>query len=145
MTREEQVNLLKRSVQEWNNYWYSCDDNYANLIDANLMGANLSGANLRSANLRSADLSDAYLIDANLSGANLSDHVKIISLIARACRSDDYMFLAFKTSDGLIIKAGCRLLSPTEYRAHVEKEYPDTPKAKETLRIIKYLEDCAEY
>ena len=62
----------------------------------------------------------------------------------RVYRSDDYLFMGFVTSAGLMIKAGCRLLSPDDYRKHVAKEYPATPKATETLRIIQYIEDCAK-
>jgi hypothetical protein len=93
---EEQVEMLKKSVTEWNT-WRSSESTIrpdlsgadlggANLRDANLRGvflcdANLSGAflcgadlrdaNLRSANLWRADLSRADLTDANLSGAYL--------------------------------------------------------------------------
>ena len=33
-----------------------------------------------------------------------------------------------------------RWLTPAEYRAHVADQYPDTPKAKETLAIIEFIE-----
>ncbi len=121
----------------------------AYLSGADLSGADLSGADLREANLSGADLSGADLRGAYLSGADLSEadlgkRIKIENIICRVYRSDDYAFFAFKTSAGIIIKAGCRLLGPDEYRAHVATEYPDTPKARETLRIIQYIEDCAK-
>ncbi|MEI6847929.1 MAG: toll/interleukin-1 receptor domain-containing protein [Chlorobiaceae bacterium] len=76
------VELLKRSVTEWNEtrkahpelrVYLSCADlNFADLIEADLTGANLGGANLSGANLSCADLSNADLRFANLSNANLS-------------------------------------------------------------------------
>ena len=133
----------------------------ANLRGANLRGANLRGANLDSAILEGANLRSAYLNGASLAGANLEGAIlrganldsailrganlegtKIRRLEGRVYRSDDCLFMGFSTNSVLIIMAGRRLLSSDQYRAHVAKEYPDTPKAAETLRIIKYLEDC---
>ena len=37
------------------------------------------------------------------------------------------------------IVAGCRFMPIDAYAAHVAKEYPDTPKARETLRILDYF------
>ena len=116
----------------------------ANLSDAYLSGADLSGANLGGANLRGADLRGAYLRGANLgdaylSGADLSG-AKIIRVIARVGRLDGYEFIAFDTDKGVIIRAGCRTMSPDEYRAHVAREYPHEPKAEETLAILDYIE-----
>lgn len=85
------VELLRKSVTEWNKarqansevsvYLHGADLSGvdlsgANLSEANLFGANLSRANLRrinlsGANLRTADLNEADLLEANLSGANL--------------------------------------------------------------------------
>ena len=86
----------------------------------------------------------ADLRGANLRGAYLSEAVKVKRLICRVYRSDDYLFLGFATNTGVIVRAGCRLLSPADYRAHVAREYSDTTKAVETLRIIQYIEDCAK-
>ncbi|MGE5500604.1 MAG: pentapeptide repeat-containing protein [Ignavibacteriales bacterium] len=111
----------------------------ANLSDAYLSGANLRVANLSGANLRGANLRDAYLSDANLSGA------KIKRAFASLPRSDGYNFLGVETEAGeLMISAGCRWLSPEQYRAHIASEYPDTDKAKETLRIIEFIEGRAD-
>ena len=166
-TRDEQIALIKTSVRKWN-VWRDLRDDRADLRDAYLhgallRGADLRGADLRGALLRDADLRVADLRDADLRGANLRDTylsgallrgadlrdaylrwaIKIIRLICRIDRSDDYLFLGFSTKSGLMIKAGCRLLSPDDYRAHIAKQYPGTPKATETLRIIKYIEECA--
>ena len=117
----------------------------ANLSRANLSGANLSGAYLRGADLSRADLSGANLSGADLSGADLSGarikDSEINSLIASASRLDGYTFVAFRLSDGTVkIMAGCRWMTPDEYRAHVSAEYPNTDKATETLDIIDFIE-----
>ncbi len=76
LTVELTVELLRRSVTEWNK---ARRDNpevkvnrWADFIKADLRGVNLNGADLREANLKWVDLSGANLSGANLSGANLS-------------------------------------------------------------------------
>jgi uncharacterized protein YjbI with pentapeptide repeats len=91
---------------------------------ADLSGANLSGANLNG---------------ANLNGANLSGH-KIRIKIAQVCRDDGYEFIAFDTDIGVMVKAGCRWFSMPDFRAHVAAQYPDTPKAAETLAILDFID-----
>ena len=50
--------------------------------------------------------------------------------------------IAFAMTEGPeIIRAGCRTYSIDEFSAHVAREYPDTPKAAETLRILDFLAD----
>ena len=81
------LEILKKGVETWNQWWEKnsttrADLNWADLSGANLSGANLfwahlsgahlSGANLSGANLNWADLSEANLSGAHLSGANLS-------------------------------------------------------------------------
>jgi len=39
-----------------------------------------------------------------------------------------------------MIRAGCRTFTTDEFRAHVAESYPDTPKARETLAIVAFLE-----
>ncbi len=63
MVDQEQLGLLKRSVEEWNK-WRA--ENPRVKID-------LRGTNLSRSNLRNADLRFAYLNSANLRGANLRD------------------------------------------------------------------------
>ena len=121
----------------------------ADLSGANLRGANLRGADLRGANIYGADLSGADLSRADLSGANLSraflagtkeapQHV-IVKHKASAKRSDGYEFHWFATTTGECIRAGCRIFTLKEFKAHVASQYPGTPKAKETLRILAFL------
>ena len=117
----------------------------ADLSGAYLRGAYLIGADLSGANLRGADLSGAYLRGADLSGAYLRgakdkpEHV-ISALKGRVYRSDGYEFLIFATEAGDCVRAGCRTFTLAEFRAHVAASYPDTPKARETLRILDFLE-----
>ena len=126
-------------------FTHDCENNSINLTlgAAVRKSANLEDAYLKGANLTDANLAGAILTRASLAGASLRHDVKIIRLIGRAQRSDDYTFMGFQTNAGLRIKAGCRLMSPDEYRAHIAKEYPGTPKAAETLAIIQHLENRA--
>lgn len=81
MTREQWIELLKGSVEEFNHYRKEHPEEIpdlreVNLSKANLHGADLSeanlwGANLREADLREADLSETTLCVADFSEANL--------------------------------------------------------------------------
>ncbi len=113
----------------------------ADLSGAYLRGADLRGADLEGACLEGADLRGAYLRGANLGGANLRGERKITGLIARITRIiDPYEFFAWRTDKGDFIKAGCRFMTVDEFRGHVAKEYPGTPKAEETLAILDFIE-----
>ena len=68
---KEWVDLLKKSVDEFNQYRLDHIDEKADLRGANLGGAYLSEANLYRANLSEAYLGEANLYRANLSEANL--------------------------------------------------------------------------
>ena len=83
MVDQEQVELLKRSVQEWNTRRRQKPNRFRPdlsgadlrddiLIGADLSGVDLSGTNLSRADLNSANLSDVYLHEAILSNASLS-------------------------------------------------------------------------
>ena len=77
MADEEQLTLLKRSVEEWNQWRKEHLETEIDLRSADLSGANLNGANLNYADLIGADLSKAdlsggaNLFEADLRGANL--------------------------------------------------------------------------
>jgi hypothetical protein len=127
----------------------------ADLRGADLSGAYLRGAYLRGAYLSGADLSGADLSGADLSGADLRDaylrgtkekpKLVISRVIGRAYRSDGYEFIMFDMTDSKpVIRAGCRTFTAAEFKAHVKAEYPDSPKAAETLRIIRFLEGQAK-
>ena len=111
----------------------------ANLTRAHLDWANLDGANLTRANLDGANLAGAYLAGAYLARAYL-DGAKVAKIVARAMRGDGHEFFGFATDHGIIVKAGCRLMSPAEYRAHIAAVYPNTDKATETTDILDYIE-----
>jgi hypothetical protein len=129
---------------------YGADLRGANLRGADLRGAYLSGANLIGADLYGANLRGAYLIGANLRGANLigadlrgAEYLAdtLAARIAAAERMDGYSFHLFRLENGSHkVMAGCRWFTIPEYRAHVAQEYPETPKARETLDILDFLE-----
>ena len=112
----------------------------ANLGGADLGGANLGGAYLGGADLGGADLGGANLGGANLGGANLRGD-KIARIFARVQRENDpYLFMGVELeAGGYKIAAGCRWFTDAEFRAHVASEYPDTPKAEETLAILDFI------
>jgi hypothetical protein len=117
----------------------------AYLRDAYLSGAYLSGADLSGADLSGADLSGADLRDAYLRGTKEKPKLVISRVIGRAYRSDGYEFIMFDMTDSKpVIRAGCRTFTAAEFKAHVKAEYPDSPKAAETLRIIRFLEGQAK-
>ena len=103
--------------------------------------ADLSGADLRGAYLSGANLRGAYLSGANLRGADLSGE-KVKRLLASVQRiSDGFTFFLWQMEQGPPkIVAGCRFLTIADYAAHVAKEYRDTDKARETLRILDYFD-----
>jgi len=117
----------------------------AYLRGANLRGAYLSGANLGGVDLGGANLSGANLRGANLRGADLRGALvygeKITRLLAACNRLDGYTFYAFALeAGGVKIVAGCRWFTVAEFRAHIAKEYPGTPKATETGDILDFIE-----
>ncbi|MGH3627768.1 MAG: pentapeptide repeat-containing protein, partial [Sciscionella sp.] len=87
MADQEQLRLLRKGVEGWNEWrraqsrifvhlagadLISADLRKANLREADLSGANLGGADLSGANLSKANLAEADLRGANFTGANLS-------------------------------------------------------------------------
>jgi hypothetical protein len=103
-------------------------------------GGTLSGADLSDADLSRADLSGADLSRADLRGAKYQDDTLAVR-IAAADRMDGYAFHLFRLEDGSHkVTAGCRWFTIPEYRSHVAAEYPDTPKARETLDILEFFE-----
>ena len=91
-----------------------------------------------------ADLRGAYLSGAYLSGAKYRDDT-IAARIATVERMDGYTFHLLRLENGAAkVMAGCRWLTVDKYRAHVAKEYPNTPKARETLDILDFFEKRIE-
>jgi uncharacterized protein YjbI with pentapeptide repeats len=91
---QEQVKLLKRSVEEWNEWrkknpntrpdLSKADLSGANLIRANLRWVNFCEANLRRTLLGETDLSMAVLFKADLSGANLVRANLLLTQLSKA-------------------------------------------------------------
>ena len=110
----------------------------ADLEGADLRGAYLEGANLEGAYLRGADLRGAYLEGANLRGADLS---RGLAIVQGPTRSDGYFFSLRVCCIGEhVVVAGCRSFTIEQYRQHVADNYPERPKAAETLAILDFLE-----
>jgi uncharacterized protein YjbI with pentapeptide repeats len=72
LANREQVELLKKSVEQWNAWRKAKPDMVPDLSGASLDRANLQRADLSGATLSDANLSGAHLRKANLNGANLS-------------------------------------------------------------------------
>lgn len=70
MANQEHVELLKRGVDEWNQWRENNPD-----LRPDLREINLTGLDLREVKLREVDLSGAVLCGANLSGVDLSKSV----------------------------------------------------------------------
>ncbi len=102
--------------------------------------ADLTRAYLTGAYLTGADLTGAYLTRANLAGALIKNEV-VARLFASVQRLEaPYTFHAFELEvGGVKIMAGCRWFTPSEFTDHVAAEYPDTPKAAETLAILDFI------
>jgi len=71
MANEKQLDLLKRSVQDWNNWRSENPEEKIDLMSADLFQTNLSGADLHNADLRRMNLREVNLSSANLKGAQL--------------------------------------------------------------------------
>ncbi len=76
MANKEQLEILKRGVDAWNQWRRDNSGKEINLSEADLLGVDLidadfTNADLNSANLNGADLSGANLSNANLRGAKL--------------------------------------------------------------------------
>jgi uncharacterized protein YjbI with pentapeptide repeats len=72
MADEQQVTLLRRSVQEWNSWRAENPQATPDLAAAGLRALDLSGANLAGAGLKGADLRGTILRDSSLVGSDLA-------------------------------------------------------------------------
>jgi hypothetical protein len=111
----------------------------ANLSRAYLTGANMIGADLTGANLTGANLTGADLIDANLTGADLR-RADLSSqwVVQGGVRSDGHAFFLQRLTgdDQPMVKAGCRLFTLEEAKAHWTETRGGTPLGNETFAII---------
>jgi hypothetical protein len=112
----------------------------ARLDRAILDGARLDRARLVGASLDRASLDGARLVGASLVGAKIGLYT-IARKVAQVRRDDGYEFIGFALDDGgLLIRAGCQTRLIADYRQHVASDYPDTPKAVETLAILDFIQ-----
>jgi len=90
--------------------------------------------------LHNANLSYSDLSYSNLSGATINGE-KIKVIFARVQHEGDpHSFAAITLETGSYkIASDSRWFTDAEFRAHVAAEYPDTPKAIETLAILDYI------
>jgi hypothetical protein len=94
-----------------------------------MSGANMSGADMSGANMRSA---------------KIGDHI-LVKKLAQIRRDDGYEFIAFTTTEGLIlIRAGCRTKTLPEYREHI-KTYSTEAKKVETTQILDFIQQRSTY
>ena len=116
------------------------DLNRANLRDADFRFADLSNADLSGADLRDADLSNADLSNADLIGANFVEAKGFILLPVQDQRGYSWSH-ATLTEDGWKIRAGCRLFTIEEAKAHWGEGYTgDREIGDMYLCAIEWLE-----
>ena len=120
----------------------------ANLCGADLRGANLRGANLRGANLRYADLRGANLRYADLCDADLCDGIKLKGLrpflqLGPIGSRQDY-FVAWITTKGLMLRAGCFFGSKDEFLNILDETHGNNAHAEEYKAALVLAEKHAE-
>lgn len=72
MAINSQLELIRKSIKDWNDWRYENSNVKIDLSEANLSNEDISGASLRDANLSGADLSGSTLNMTRLAGADLS-------------------------------------------------------------------------
>ena len=143
MANPEHLEILKRSVEEWNQWRWDDpeiqpDLKQADLGGASLTKANLSGANLRWANLSEANLSWANLSWANLVGANFSRaKLSVANLIRANLREADLSWADLSWADlSMADLSGANLSGAVLYEAVVI----NTTFGNNDLSLVKRLD-----
>jgi hypothetical protein len=100
MANPEQLEILKRGVEVWNEWRRKHQDvnpdlSGADLYDADLRNADLRNADLRNADLRNADLRNADLSSADLSSANFSSANLGIANLSYTSLRNAYLIYAY--------------------------------------------------
>ena len=85
---KQQVALLQRGVDVWNNWRAANPDAKIDLAGADLTGAILIGANLTGANLSKATLYHANLSGANLRSATMTEETRHLAKLGGALGLD---------------------------------------------------------
>ena len=116
----------------------------ADLDGANLAGANLAGAFLAEANLAGAHLAGAYLSGAYLSGADLEGGEKLIGerplLQIGPIGSAARYFVAYLTTTGIRLRAGCFFGTRKEFEAQLSVTHEDNLHAQEYRAALALID-----
>ena len=121
MTSNEQVALLRKSVEEWNEY-----------------RRNGGRAHLRGAHLRGAHLSVADLSGAHLSGADGCIRLDMVD-------PREYQPIAVAHAEGWMIGSGCRWFTVAEALNHWGEGYNENREIGDRyLRAIAALPECPQ-
>ena len=108
---------------------------------ANLGGADLRGADLGGADLIGAYLGRAYLRRAYLGGQTLAGDRPILQIGPIGSRSD--YLVAYLTTDGVYVQAGCFFGALDDFRKAVSETHGDSAHGREYLAAIAMIESHA--
>jgi hypothetical protein len=151
MANEDQLKLINKGVEVWNEWrndhpelkvdLSGADLRDANLWEANLYGANLTGTNLRRANLNEANLSSAILREADLRwailiGADLRNAVMNGANLHGANLNEAYLQYAFLVETELheATSNGCKIYGISAW------DLKGVPKDQSSLIITRDFE-----
>ena len=126
----------------------------ANLAGANLAGASLDGAsltradltraNLAGADLAGADLDAADLVGAHLAGAHLDDNSVMVGerpiLQIGPIGSVSRYFVAYLTTTGIRLRAGCFFGTRKEFEAQLSVTHEDNLHAQEYRAALALID-----
>ena len=116
----------------------------ASLAGAYLAGANLDGANLVGANLDGANLARANLAGANLVGAYLDGKSTLIGerpiFMIGPIGSESRTFMAYITSQGPRIRAGCFFGTREEFLARLKNKHGGNAHAQEYMAALALID-----
>ena len=107
-------------------------------------GAYLDGANLVGANLDGASLAGAYLAGANLVGAYLDGKSTLIGerpiFMIGPIGSESRTFMAYITSQGPRIRAGCFFGTREEFLARLKNKHGGNAHAQEYMAALALID-----
>ena len=116
----------------------------ANLVGANLDGASLARANLVGANLDGANLARANFARANLDGAYLDGKSTLIGerpiFMIGPIGSESRTFMAYITSQGPRIRAGCFFGTREEFLARLKNKHGGNAHAQEYMAALALID-----
>ena len=116
----------------------------ANLDGASLAGAYLAGANLVGANLDGANLARANFARANLDGAYLDGKSTLIGerpiFMIGPIGSESRTFMAYITSQGPRIRAGCFFGTREEFLARLKNKHGGNAHAQEYMAALALID-----